>query len=254
MSSVRTIVVGDVHGCIDELERLLDALALAPSDRLCFLGDLVDRGPDSVGVVRRVRALLARHPGSVCIAGNHEEKVLRARDKGRALPAWARDASDDDWAFLDALPLVHALPDLGVVLVHGGLYPKFFERYGRVGDVPSDWRRARDKRADRMRRFLRIRTVDPGGEMVALGQESPGCVHWSATYDGREGYCFFGHDPQLDPAEPLRAAHAMGIDTACCFGGALSAAVIDPGVEARDARIVSVVGRVYAEPRRRWTE
>lgn len=251
----RTIIVGDVHGCLGELDALLEGVALAPSDRLVFVGDLVDRGPDSVGVIRRVRELFARHPGSVCVAGNHEEKALRFRERAKKNEPWCTSASDEDWAFLDGLPLVARLPDLGALVVHGGLYPRFFEKHGEIGEVPSDWRKGGDKRLERMRRFLRIRTVSEAGEMVALGSETPTSVHWSTRYDGREGYCFFGHDPQLDPAVPLRAPHALGLDTGCCFGGALTAALIEPGSDVRAATFVSVAARSrYAEPRQRGTE
>ncbi|HEX8909086.1 MAG TPA: metallophosphoesterase, partial [Anaeromyxobacteraceae bacterium] len=59
--SVRTIVVGDVHGCLEELDELLRLVELRPGfDRLVFVGDLLDRGPDSLGVVRRARELRAR--------------------------------------------------------------------------------------------------------------------------------------------------------------------------------------------------
>jgi hypothetical protein len=254
MPAQRTMFIGDVHGCLAELDALLLVLAPREGDRFCFLGDLVDRGPDSVGVVRRVRELLARYSGSVCISGNHEEKTLRYREKGRALRAWAAGASDEDWAFLASLPLVHRVEDLGVVMVHGGFFPRFFEHHGALGEVPGTWRTDRGKRGDRLRRFLRIRSVDEAGDMVTAGEESPNTEHWSTRYDGREGYCFFGHDPQLYPAKPLRTPHAMGLDTGCCFGGALTAAVIAKGNAPREAEVVSVPGTKYAEPRERWEE
>ena len=68
----RTIVVGDVHGCLEELDELLSRLEVGPSDRLVLAGDLMDRGPDPVGVVRR-----ARERGALAVLGNHDEKHLR---------------------------------------------------------------------------------------------------------------------------------------------------------------------------------
>ena len=97
--TTRTIIIGDVHGCLDELDELLALIRPAAGDHIHFLGDLVDRGPDSLGVVRRVRALFSEFPGSVCIAGNHEDKALRYRERGRPLPAWAEAAEPDDWSF-----------------------------------------------------------------------------------------------------------------------------------------------------------
>src|SRR5512138_2797540 len=118
----RTIVVGDVHGCLEELDDLLVTAGYTPGkDRLVFLGDLLDRGPDPVGVVRRVREL-----GAECVLGNHEEKHLRyaaheARrrdDPGYRNPMRRFDArrageharlTRDDLLWLAGLPRVIAL-------------------------------------------------------------------------------------------------------------------------------------------------
>ena len=86
--------------------------------------------------------------------------------------------------------------------------------------------------------------------MVSLDQIRPEHDHWSQRYDGREGFAFFGHDPQIEPPEVLRAPFAMGLDTACCFGGRLTAAVLEPGKAAGDAVLASVAARAqYSEPR-----
>ncbi|MCA8924417.1 MAG: metallophosphoesterase [Planctomycetes bacterium] len=245
----RTLIVGDVHGCLAELDALLVELEPRAGDRFVFVGDLVDRGPDSVGVVRRVRELCARYPGSACVAGNHEAKALRGHDRGVPGRPWTVDASDEDWAFLDALPLVWRDPALGAVVVHGGFYPAFFEVEGPVGDVPADWRRSKTKRAQRLQRFLYVRQVKANGNMLSLDQCAPEHDHWTDRYDGREGFAFFGHDPQLEPAEPLVTPHALGLDTGCCFGGRLTAAVVKG--DARRYALVSVpaYGK-YAEPLR----
>lgn len=103
-----------------------------------------------------------------------------------------------------------------------------------------------------MRRFTMVRTIDERGEMVALDRTTPAHRHWSETYDGRAGFCYFGHDPQLDPPVPLIAEHAIGLDTGCCFGGRLTAAVIAPSGDPRRPRFESVPARQrYAEPMRR---
>lgn len=74
--SGRLLCIGDIHGCARELEILLDAVAPGPSDRLVFLGDYIDRGPDSAAVVERVVALHRELPATVCLRGNHEEMLL----------------------------------------------------------------------------------------------------------------------------------------------------------------------------------
>src|SRR5688500_18400568 len=67
----RTVIVGDVHGCREELDALLDKVGFATGDRLIFVGDLVARGPASLGVLD-----IARRTGAVIVRGNHEEKLL----------------------------------------------------------------------------------------------------------------------------------------------------------------------------------
>jgi diadenosine tetraphosphatase ApaH/serine/threonine PP2A family protein phosphatase len=249
----RLVFIGDVHGCLEELDELLGCLALAAGDRVVFLGDLVDRGPDSIGAIVRAREILRAFPGSAVVAGNHEEKWLRKRDKDKPLSEWALDATEEHWAFLDSLPLVHRVPELGVIAVHGGLYPYYFRLYGELGEVPATWRTDRGKQAERRRHFLRARQVDAEGHFVGLDQEVASSTHWSAGYTGHEGYCFFGHDLQLDPCEPLRAPHALGLDTGCCFGGTLTAAVVTTGP--RSPEILSVTARrQYAEPRKAHEE
>jgi len=242
VSTPRDIVIGDVHGCTEQLAALLAEVELAPGDRVHLLGDLVDRGPDPAGAVRAARRLLARHPGSSCLMGNHELKLLRRHDRGRGLPPWAAALTAEDWAFLDTLPLYRHLPDHDAVLVHGGFFPAFFEAYERLGPLSPSWRSERHKRGKRLARFVYIRSVDPRGNMVGLGEEGPADVHWTARYDGREGHCFFGHDPQQDPPEPLRAPHATGLDTACAFGGRLTAAILVPGCPPADAELRWVPG------------
>lgn len=74
----RTIAIGDIHGCNTMLIALLDAISPAPNDTLIFLGDLIDRGADSKGVIDTIRALESRC-SVIRILGNHEEMMFRAR-------------------------------------------------------------------------------------------------------------------------------------------------------------------------------
>lgn len=246
---MRIIVIGDVHGCLQELKDLIAKLDLRPGDRLIFVGDLVDRGPDSIGVIRYVKQLLAQYPGSKCVAGNHESKVLNQRDKGIFKEEWATKAEDSDWEFLDSLPLAHRLPELGVTIVHAGFYPRFFKCHPEgLEKMQHPWRKDKSKYMDRARRLLFVRYVSPEGQTVSLGQETDQDVFWTERYDGREGYVFYGHQPYLNPPEPVLTKFACGLDTGCCFGGRLTAAVFqrDP----RKAEFVSVPALAqYSKPR-----
>lgn len=80
----RTIAIGDVHGDLEALERLLSRLpSLDAADTLLFVGDYVDRGPDPAGVVRRMRTLPSETTARlVLLVGNHEDAWLRARREG----------------------------------------------------------------------------------------------------------------------------------------------------------------------------
>ena len=247
----RTIILGDIHGCLEELLALIHRLDVRSGDRLCFVGDLVDRGPESLGVLRLVAELIRTHPGSVCVAGNHEEKSLRFHDRNKPGKAWTERATKQDWAFLDSLPLFHRIIDLAdrpILLLHGGLFPAFREKHGDLGAPSPTWRRDKGKRANRLQRTLRTRKVNPAGNMVGLYDEQPDDHHWTTLYEGHEGFVFFGHDPQLKPCEPMRTEHAMGLDTGCCFGGSLTAAILETGADPAAAAIASVQGKAYSEP------
>jgi len=86
----RTFVIGDVHGCLAQLDALLNAIAATTFDHLIFLGDLIDRGPDSAAVIRRVRALRKAHHVTI-IKGKHEQMMLDARGSHTKFTDWLRN-------------------------------------------------------------------------------------------------------------------------------------------------------------------
>jgi len=261
---MRTFVIGDVHGMLSELRQLVDKLNPSTGDRFMFLGDLVDKGPDSLGVVSFVRELVGRFPGSEVVCGNHEESVLRLWVKFDKTGSWdglrkvvrepwIRELPPEDLEWLRTLPLV-VRPMPGVLLVHGGLFPSFFEKHGEIGEVAPTWHKGGGKRMDRMRRFLRIRNIykpgslstkgkDISGDMVTLGDESSQTERWGESYDGREGFVFYGHDPSPDGVR--RQPHSMGVDTGCVFGGELTSVVLREGQDPRDSETVTVTGREF---------
>jgi serine/threonine protein phosphatase 1 len=83
----RTIAIGDIHGCVAALDAVLDAIGPTADDRLIVLGDYVDRGPDSRGVVERLLEL-GRHTPTVTLLGNHEEMLLASCEDDQELQAW----------------------------------------------------------------------------------------------------------------------------------------------------------------------
>ncbi|MFO7653047.1 MAG: metallophosphoesterase family protein [Candidatus Krumholzibacteriia bacterium] len=142
----RHVIIGDVHGMRDALQALLVEVELRPGDIVVFVGDLIDRGPDSVGVVQLVRDLAARQPVLV-VKGNHEakhERYRRARSispehaatirGARELESITRQLGPEDLRFLEATPLWVRIAGRDVVVVHGGI-PSRMERL--PGDQPE---------------------------------------------------------------------------------------------------------------------
>lgn len=215
--AVRHVFIGDVHGCLDELEALLRKVALTPEDRLVFVGDLVAKGPDSAGVVARARELK-----SLCVRGNHDEAVLRirrSRQQGVALPRAkkthlrvAERLREADWRWLEGLPLYLRFPELNCVVVHAGVVPnKPLEK-----QHPDD--------------LMTMRTLRPEG--TASPRLEDGTL-WAKSYRGPE-HVIFGHDAI---SGLQREPFATGIDTGCVYGRTLTALIL-PGHE-----LVSVQAR-----------
>jgi hypothetical protein len=239
----RTILVGDVHGCPAELERLLDRVKFDTGDRLVLVGDVVARGPDSLGVLD-----LIRRTGAVLVRGNHEERLLTARpDDGDHPLGWKSDGGAPprggkplgrihaevaarmrpiDWALLEATPLHVELPEHDVLVVHAGVVP----------GVPL----AKQERTT----LLTIRALGRRGEAL----EKRDGVLWGTRYTGPP-HVVFGHharrEPQLHP-------WATGLDTGCVYGGDLTALVLAEGEKVphdaaarRKLLVVVPAARVY---------
>ena len=90
---MRTVAIGDVHGCATQLERLLDAIRLTVDDHLVLLGDCVDRGPDSSKVLDRILRLRRDHRVTF-ILGNHEQMMIDAKESHDRLTDWLMNGGD----------------------------------------------------------------------------------------------------------------------------------------------------------------
>lgn len=250
----KTFIIGDVHGMAVELDALITTLNPNPDDQIVFVGDLVDKGDDSPGVVRFVRELAKTH-NVVVVEGNHEDKHRRFRTNRVARPEVAArmaerqaelaeitDAlSPEDVAFLDAAVPFHRIEDHGILVVHGGIpasmdaFPATVEEAQALGG----------KRKKAFQCVLRTRHVHhETGKMVQLGAETEADPFWAETFDGRFGHVVFGHEPFMDG--PGLFPHATGVDTGAVFGGRLTAMVVEPSGE---RSFVSVPSRKVAERR-----
>jgi len=219
----RTIAIGDVHGCASEFEELLIALDLEPEDRVIQLGDLVNRGPDSKGVLE-----IARQYQVEAILGNHELRLLRAQFGGKKgdLKDYDQETiralSKKDWEFLKKLPKFRHEPSIDVVMVHGGFLPN---RPWMSQDVDT---------------ITSIQVIDKKGK-PAKRSDAPEAKPW-ADYWGGKPFVIYGHTPR---ANTLERTGSIGIDTGCVYGGHLTAYIIE------DKSLVQVRARkAYAHSKR----
>lgn len=191
----RTLLIGDVHGCNDELGELLKVALWTPEDRLVLVGDLVAKGPDSQGVVQRCREL-----GALAVLGNHDAHLLGVHAGTSQKPHHARLAQsmrEEDWAYLDQLPLWLDFPELNCLVVHAGLIPTVeLERQPRHV-------------------LLNIRSLDAEGR---ASMRVDGGVPWASRWPGPR-HVVFGHDALRGLQ---RHSYATGLDTGCVYGRELT--------------------------------
>jgi protein phosphatase len=233
-------IVGDVHGCVDELRHLLEELGYLvegdvvtpPEGRTAvFLGDLVDRGPDTPAVLRLVMGMVAAGT-ALCVPGNHDAKLVRAL-RGRnvqlthglaeSLAQLERETPDfraEVATFLDGLVSHYVLDDGRLVVAHAGMKERYQGRGSR-----------------RVREFALY--GDTTGESDELGL--PVRYPWADEYRG-SAVVVYGHTPAPQPEWLNRT---INIDTGCVFGGALTA------LRYPEMTLVSVPARqTYAVPAR----
>lgn len=217
-------IIGDVHGCLQELETLLQRLGytvsfleqeqryevIPPEDyKLIFVGDLVDRGPNSPEVLRLVMDMVEQGI-AYCVMGNHDDKLYR-KLQGRnvqvrhgleitmaQLERYDRAFHRRVWKFLQDLPHHIILDDGRLVIAHAGLEERYHGRKTRgtrelclYGPTTGD--------------------LDERGLPVRLD--------WAASYCGK-AIVVYGHTPVH---EPRWRNNTINIDTGCVFGGSLTA-------------------------------
>lgn len=213
-------IIGDVHGCYEELVRLLTMLgwqvntyqhqATPPAGRSAiFLGDLTDRGPDSVSVLKLVMNLTDQGT-ALCVMGNHDVKLMRALQKHpvQMAPTLAETIAQIDQQpgefreqvqrWLEGMPVHHLLDGGALVVAHAGLKE---DLHGR------------DTGASRA--FCLF--GDTTGEKDEYGL--PVRRDWAQAYHGR-ALIVYGHTPV---ARPRWVHNTVNIDTGCAFGGSLTA-------------------------------
>jgi protein phosphatase len=232
-------IVGDVHGCYDELMELLDKLGYPVEGetviathgrRLIFVGDLVDRGPRSPDVLRLVSSLV-KTGQALCVPGNHDVRLLQVL-RGRQLPLTfglgetleqlARETPETRTAFasfIDGMVSHYVLDEGRLVVAHTGLLESM---QGRASAAVRDYAIYGEKSTE-MDEYGKVR------------------INWAVDYRGK-ALVVFGHTPV---AEPVLLNNTINIDTGCVFGGSLTA------FRYPEREFVSVAAqRLYCEPTR----
>lgn len=195
----RTIVIGDIHGCYDELIRLLEKLRLESGDRVVAVGDLTVKGPKN----RAVLDLFSRDSRFSSVVGNHDLALVRHWQGKKPSLTNAQEKTllelqDDDryLRYLSTLPFFIELESH--VVVHAGLRP----------GIPLEKQSSED--------LVELRTL---GE----DRTSREGIAWYEEYEG-PAIALFGHWPSPDPRI---GKHAVGLDTGCVYGGRLTAYTIE---------------------------
>ena len=232
----RLIAIGDTHGCIHELNELLSTINITGYDTLIMLGDLVDRGPDPEAVVQKIQELCKL--GNVfCVQGNHDNKHVRyarhellkvnnATYKNPMKPneeflSIHTKLSIDSLRFLASLPHAVVICDVFdnshrplYLFTHAGVTPGLFKQ------DPQAFIRNRYL-TNKNGHLVPTKTIKIGDTWYV----PEGALPWTHYYD----YPFttvYGHAVQN---KPLVINNTIGIDTGCCFGGELTAIIINQG-------------------------
>jgi len=263
-----TYVIGDVQGCFDELQKLLRLIKFnAEKDRLWFVGDLVNRGPKSLQVLRFVKTL----PDPIVVLGNHDLHLLTVfnypdRLHGKHSLQDVLQAPDRyeliNW--LRARPFLHHDEKLGYVMVHAGIYPSWILQRAKnyaneiekilqsknyadylehmYGNEPNIWQ----ENLTGMERFRfiincftrmrfcsgqgRLDLYETGGPNAA----PPNYVPWFKVPNRKtkQYKIIFGHWAALEGK--VNTANIYALDTGCVWGGALTALRLE------DERVFSV--------------
>jgi bis(5'-nucleosyl)-tetraphosphatase (symmetrical) len=237
--SGRRIFIGDIQGCLVELEELLDAVQFqAGIDELHPVGDLVNRGPLSLGVLRLLRELDA---GGVL--GNHDlHALMRARGEREAggrdtlEGLFSAPERDELLEWLSERPLIRAWPDL--LLVHAGVSPTWKDPVSTLGDLDSC------SAQPELEFALGVRYCDADGLRPESDWPPPSAPfvpwyeHWQARKD-EDRTVVFGHWARNGlVCEP----RVRGLDTGCVWGKQLTAWI------AEEDRVVQVNAREAYSP------
>lgn len=224
----RCYLIGDLHGCLDKMQAMMALVARdggGQAAHLVFLGDYVDRGPDSIGVLRAVQALEQAAPDRVtCLMGNHDRMMLGFLEQPEKSGSWlnygGRETLQSPQIGVDlsgfGVRMSQQAEALGAAL-GPGLRAWLAARplWWRTGNVVAVHAQTDPRRA-----------LDRQEEKTLLWARPP------ETPVPRTDGLWVVHGHTVVETPQVRAGH-VNVDTGACFGGPLSAAVLEPGAPVR---------------------
>ena len=186
----RIIVIGDVHGCADELENLLKVVEYERGkDVVMFVGDLVRKGPYSKRVIK-----LAREINALTVRGNHDQIAIEDTSNKLGL-------SEDDLDYLRNAPVTITIPEMNTILVHAGIIPS----------IPLE--------KNEPLALMNMRNIIDETKPTSSHKDG---VAWVTLWNGPQ-HIVFGHDAKRGLQQ---TPFATGLDTGCVYGRKLTALIL----------------------------
>ncbi len=245
--------IGDVHGCLEALQRLLQKINFnQKEDKLFFVGDLVNRGIDSLGVLRLVKSL----ENAIVVLGNHDLHLLAyyyGVIKNRRKPGFEKIIAAEDaeelTSWLRSLPILYVDNKLKYAMVHAGIPPQWSldqaQQYAgeleavlrgdnvvsflenMYGDTPNSWHESMQG-YDRLRyitnAFTRMRHCNQQGDLelgnTTVNTNQDGYAPWFQWRDD-DFLILFGHWASLNCASTNE--NCIALDSGCVYGNCLTA-------------------------------
>jgi len=208
------LIIGDVHGCLDEMLSLLEIAKQRTNKNLVtiLVGDMVNKGPKNIEMLD----YLMENESFYCVRGNHDQKVLQQYfdkiegklEDGKCI-SWLHNLTQKHIVYLKSLPYTIYIPCLDVIVVHAGLIPGIDLHLQPATSMLT------------MRSIVHQDDWFHGHVLSGSSQKLPYSL-WGPLWKG-PCHVYFGHDAaqglQLHP-------HSTGLDTGCVYGGKLTAMLL----------------------------
>ena len=245
----RVALIGDIHGCIRELEELYRKLTHLSIDEVFHVGDLVDRGPDSGAVIdfcirNKINGVMGNHEDSILNLWARYKKdgfLPKSPDKSRTIS----QLNAERVKYLSALPKLHVFDDLNTLIVHGGVWPHL-PLYAQ----PLNVIRAQMINTDTCNlgrsRWWGVNAAKSEHQKTEAESYLEGWRRWYELYDGHQNVVF-GHSVFRNPFTHKNegTGTVYGIDQGGCFGGYLTALIIPDMTYVQVRARRAYVGRVF---------